>query len=94
MAYTGQFEYLATPFGLTGALGCFQPYMNILFKERLDEFVLVYLNDILHSKTKEEHPRHLEEVFEIIRTNKLYVKLAKHKFMEKPIQYLGHINAT
>ena len=44
----GQFEFLVMAFGVVNAPATFQRMMNSLFKEELDTFVLVYLNDILY----------------------------------------------
>lgn len=88
----GQFEYLVTPFGLTGAPGCFQTLMNNIFRPYLDKFVLVYLDDILiYSKTKEEHINHLRTILDILRENELYGKVSKCEFLKRQIEYLGHI---
>ena len=43
----GQFEFLVMPFGVTKAPAAFQLMMNSLFKEELDAYILVYLDDIL-----------------------------------------------
>ena len=43
----GQFEFIVMPFGVTNAPATFQRLMNSIFKEELDTFVLVYLDDIL-----------------------------------------------
>ena len=52
----GQFEFVVMPFGVTNAPSTFQRMMNMLFKDELDHFVLVYLDDILiFSKTLEDH---------------------------------------
>jgi hypothetical protein len=43
----GHFEYTVMPFGLTNALAVFQHLMNDIFREYMDEFVVVYLDDII-----------------------------------------------
>jgi len=53
----------------------------------LDEFVIIYIDDILvYSKTTKEHTEHLEYVLTKFCENKLFAKKAK-----KEIDFLGHI---
>ena len=60
----GSFEFLVMPFGLYNASATFTPLMNNIFYEYLDDFVIIYIDDILvYSKTAEEHAEHLEKVF-------------------------------
>ncbi len=74
----GQFEYLVTPFGLSGGPGCFQTLMNNIFRPHLGNFILIYLDDILiYSKTKEEHMEHLKISLQKLREHKLYAKKSK-----------------
>ena len=43
----GHFEYQVMPFGLSNAPASFQGYINKILAEKLDIFVIVYLDDIL-----------------------------------------------
>ena len=51
------------PFGLTNAPAAFMDLMNRVFKDYLDKFVIIFIDDILiYSKSNEEHEKHLELV--------------------------------
>lgn len=88
----GLFEFLVMPFGLTNAPGTFMALMNETFRQELDSFVIIYLDDILiYSKTPEEHLDHLKQVLNKLREHKLYAKLSKCDFALKETPFLGHI---
>jgi hypothetical protein len=58
----GHFEFLVLPFGLTDAPTLFMDLMNRVFQPYLDNFVVVFINDILvYSKSYEEHEQHLRQ---------------------------------
>ena len=66
--------------------------MNSVFSRYLDNFVLIFLDDILiYSKNEAEHEEHLRMVLQLLREHKLYSKLSKCDFYRDRIQYLGHI---
>jgi hypothetical protein len=57
---TGSVKYLVMSFGLTNAPAQFMYLMNSIFMEELDQFVVVFIDDILvFSKSKKEHEEHL-----------------------------------
>jgi hypothetical protein len=57
----GSFEFVVLPFGLTNAPPTFMRLMNSIFHKYLDEFVIIYLDDILiYSKNKHEHLNHIK----------------------------------
>ena len=60
------------PFGLTNAPAYFVDLMSRVFREYLNRFVVVFVNDILvFSKSEEEHALHLREVLETLRAHSL-----------------------
>ena len=63
----GHYEFIVLSFGLTNALVVFMDLMNRVFKDFLDTFVIVFIDDILvYSKTKAEHEEHLHKVLETL----------------------------
>jgi len=88
----GSYEWLVMPFGLTNAPAYFVDLMNRVFKDFLDRFVLIFIDDILvYSKTEEEHEKHLRIVLETLRSNQLKAKFSKCHFWQSRVKFLGHI---
>ena len=80
------------PFGLTNAPSTFQTAMNILFRHWLDDFVTVYLDDILiYSPDETQHLEHVRLVLDRLQSHKWYCKLKKCGFAATSVEYLGHI---
>jgi hypothetical protein len=91
----GHYEFLVVPFGLTNAPATFQAYINKALRGLVDDFCIVYLDDILvFSKTKEEHDQHLQRVCERLRDAELYAKPSKCQFYQTEIEFLGFIIGT
>jgi hypothetical protein len=66
--------------------------MNGVFRDYLDKFVIFFLDDILvHSKSEEEHEKHIRMVLHVLREHQLYANLRKCSFYQEHIHYFGHI---
>jgi hypothetical protein len=88
----GHWEFKVMPFGLTNAPTTFQSIMNTIFQPMLRKEVLVFVDDILvSSKTLVEHKQHLQQVFDILHQNQLFLKKSKCSFAQTSLEYLGHI---
>ncbi|KAL0553793.1 hypothetical protein IC582_007697 [Cucumis melo] len=88
----GHYEFIVMSFGLTNAPAVFMDLMNRVFREFLDTFVIVFIDDILiYSKTEAEHEEHLRMVLQTLRDNKLYAKFSKCEFWLKQVSFLGHV---
>jgi len=88
----GSYEFLVTPFGLKNSPIAFQRMMDEIFKDFVDDFMLVYIDDILiYSKTREEHIKHLKLVAKKLNEFKLQINMKKSYFMVKSVKYCGYI---
>ncbi|KZV49595.1 hypothetical protein F511_15455 [Dorcoceras hygrometricum] len=88
----GHYEFVVMPFGLTNAPAVFMSLMNRVFQRYLDDFVIVFIDDILiYSKNLNDHASHLRTVLQTLRNEKLYAKLSKCEFWLQRVVFLGHI---
>jgi len=85
----GLFEFNRMPFGLCNAAQTFQRFIDTALREL--KFCHGYLDDLLiASKNEEEHQQHLEEVFKRLKKFGLSINVAKSKFLETEVEYLGY----
>ena len=78
-------------FGLKNAPAAFMDLMNRVFRPYVDQFVIVFINDILvYSKDRESHDTHLRVVLETLRKEQLYAKFSKCEFWLTKVSFLGH----
>ena len=84
------FEFLVMPMGLTNAPATFQHFMNDIFQDMSDVFVVVYLDDILvYSKLEALHRDHVRCMLTHLHENNLHVKPEKSLFHTTSIEFLG-----
>ncbi|KAA0042134.1 DNA/RNA polymerases superfamily protein [Cucumis melo var. makuwa] len=77
----GHYEFRVMPFGLTNAPAVFMDLMNRIFHGYLDQFVIVFIDDILvYSVDRESHEEHLRIVLQTLREKQLYAKFSKCEF--------------
>ena len=66
------------PFGLTNAPTEFMDLMHKVFQPYLDQFIMVFVDDILiYSQSEEDH---LRIVLQALREHQLYSKFSKCEF--------------
>jgi hypothetical protein len=88
----GHYQFRVMPFGLTNAPATFQAAMNNMFNKYLDEFAVVFLDDILiFSKDPTKHAQHLTVVLETLRKDGYFARLHKCSFAETTVEVLGHV---
>ena len=88
----GHFEFTVMPFGLTNAPAAFMDLMNRVLQPYLDQFVVVFVDDILiYSQSEVEHEDHLRIVLQLLRDHQLYAKFSKCEFWLTKVGFLGHV---
>ncbi|KAI2653667.1 Transposon Tf2-9 polyprotein [Labeo rohita] len=89
---SGHYEYLVMPFGLANCPSIFQSFMNDIFRDMLDKWVIVYIDDILiFSNTLSEHVQHVRSVLKRLIQYQLYAKLEKCEFHRTSTSFLGYV---
>ena len=89
----GLFKPLIMFFGLTNSPTTCQTMMNHLFCNLINQGkVVIYMDNIMiFTKTLEEHQKITQQVLQILRDNKLYLKHTKCDFKQLEMEYLGII---
>ena len=66
--------------------------MNRVFQPYLDQFVVVFVYDILiYSQSEVEHEDHLRIVLQLLRDHQLYAKFNKCEFLLTKVGFLGQV---
>lgn len=89
----GLFEWLVTPFGLTGAPAIFQRYINRVLQTHLDDYCTAYMDDVLiyTNDSKEDHYLKVQNVLRKLIAAGLFLDPDKCEFAVKSVKYLGFI---
>jgi transposase InsO family protein len=88
----GAYKYKVLPFGLCNGPATFQHYMNDVLWEGLNEYLSVYMDDILvYSQSRAEHVIHVQRVLDRLIEAGLQADIAKCEFFVTETKFLGLI---
>ena len=86
------YEFLIVLFNLMNTPAIFQSYINQALWELVDDFCIIYLNNILvFSWTKKEHMEHLQLIIKHLQCIELYANSKKCEFFKFKIKFLGFL---
>ncbi len=86
------FKYMIMSFDLINTFVIFQTYINMILTKLLNDFYVVYLNDILiFFVEKTDHVNHMKQILERLRKFKLYASLKKCEFFITKVNFLEFI---
>src|SRR6266496_3704399 len=79
-------------FDLINILTIFQVYINHVLHDLVDDFCIVYFDDILvFSKFKEEHYQHLQLIIKHLHHAELYLNSKKYEFFKTEVKYFDFL---
>ena len=91
----GLYEWLVTPFGLTGAPATFQRYINWVLRDKLDICCSTYKDDVvIYNNTQKEHRFAVLRIIRKLADAGLQLDFDKSKFEGGIIKYLGYLIET
>lgn len=74
----GQYEFLMMSFCLTNVQAAYIELINRVFRNYLDSFVIIFIDDIfVYSKSDDDHMSHLRVVLHVLKKNQLFDKYSK-----------------
>ncbi len=80
------------PFGLVNSPSVFQAFVNDVFRDMLNRWVIVYIDDILiYSDSYEDHVKQVRSVLQCLLTHQLYAKIEKCDFHQTSVSFLGYV---
>ena len=82
----GLYEYTRMPMGLASAPATFQRQMQATMSDFAFQFLL---DDLVYSKTFDEHMEHLERLLQRVTETGLKLKASKCQFLRREVPYLG-----
>ncbi len=86
------FKYMIMLFDLINTFVIFQTYINKILTELLNDFCVVYLNDILiFFVEKTDHVDHMKQILKKLRKFKLYASLKKCEFFITKVNFLEFV---
>jgi len=79
-------------FGLINIFVTFQKRINSVLGEHLDEFIMVYLNNIIiYLKSEEEHGKHIKWVLKRLQEEQMPVVIKKYEFFTRKTDFVRFI---
>ena len=91
----GLYEWLVTPFGLTGAPPMFQRYINWVLREELDICCSAYIDDvIIYNDIQKEYCSAVLRIIRKLADAGLQLDFDKSEFEGGIIKYLGYLIET
>ena len=96
ITHKGLYQFNVMPFGLHNAPVVFQRFIQKVLaglqQNTKPPFVSIYLDDILiFSEIFEDHPKHVMDMINRLRTAGLKLKPVKCHFICQQVEYLGHL---